>query len=118
MQWDASEHGGFTSGVPWLPAVDPRERNVADQERDPSSILSLYRRLIQLRRELRGELELLDAAPGVLAFRRGADVVAINTTPEPAPAPAVRELVLETEPRALERGSLAPHTGVIARAPE
>src|SRR5204863_294847 len=35
MQWDTSPTGGFTSGVPWLPAVDPAERNVEAQRDDP-----------------------------------------------------------------------------------
>jgi alpha-glucosidase len=47
MQWDAS--GGFTSGTPWLPMVDPAERNVADQRDDPGSILNHYRELIARR---------------------------------------------------------------------
>jgi alpha-glucosidase len=51
MQWDASEHSGFTTGNPWLP-VPPsaRERNVAAEERDPNSLLNFYKRLIALRR--------------------------------------------------------------------
>ena len=28
MQWDASPRGGFTTGEPWLPAVDPERTNV------------------------------------------------------------------------------------------
>ena len=50
MQWDASPTGGFTAGAPWLPPVDPATRNVADQSRDPASLLNLYRRLLGLRR--------------------------------------------------------------------
>jgi alpha-glucosidase len=48
MQWSAD--GGFTSGEPWLPYGDLRT-NVADQSDDPRSLLSLYRRLIWLRRQ-------------------------------------------------------------------
>jgi alpha-glucosidase len=48
MQWDAS--GGFTTGTPWLPMVDPGERNVADQRDDPGSLLNHYRDLIARRR--------------------------------------------------------------------
>ena len=36
--------------------------------------------------------------PGVLAYRRGDHLVAINTTPEEARAPLGGELVLETVP--------------------
>ena len=51
MQWDASPRGGFTTGEPWLPLTDPAARNIADQSADPGSPLTLYRRLIALRRE-------------------------------------------------------------------
>jgi alpha-glucosidase len=51
MQWDGSPSGGFSAGTPWLPMVDPAERNVAGQREDPDSPLSLYRRLIAARRD-------------------------------------------------------------------
>ena len=53
MQWDGGEAAGFTRpGVePWLPvAADITEINVERQRRDPASLLSLYRQLIDLRR--------------------------------------------------------------------
>ena len=50
MQWDASRNGGFTTGEPWLPAVDPEERNVEAQRGDPDSLLEHYRTLIAERR--------------------------------------------------------------------
>ena len=51
MQWTAEDRAGFTTGEPWLPiAADYRKLNVAAQERDPNSLLNLYRRLIKLRR--------------------------------------------------------------------
>ncbi len=52
MQWDGKPGAGFTTaGDPWLPiATDHGEVNVAAQRVDPSSILTLYRRLIHLRR--------------------------------------------------------------------
>jgi len=53
MQWDASPDGGFTTGEPWLPLVDPVERNVADQREYPDSLLSLYRQLLAWRRSQR-----------------------------------------------------------------
>jgi glycosidase len=108
MQWDAS--GGFTTGVPWLPLIDPEERNVEAQRGDPGSLLGLYRRLIALRRELGGGFLLLDAEPGVLAFKRDGHTVAVNTTAEPRSAPA-GEPVLATH----EGEGLSPHAGVIVR---
>jgi alpha-glucosidase len=80
MQWDSSPKGGFTCGEPWLPLVDPAERNVADQAGDPGSLLSLYKQLIRLRRDLDGGIRLVDADPGVLAWERGERLFAIDTS--------------------------------------
>jgi alpha-glucosidase len=113
MQWDGSPDGGFTTGSPWLPTVDPAERNVADQRDDPRSLLSLYRELIALRPRLRGGFRMVDAAPGVLAYERGGHLVALNTTAEERPAPPAGGLVLETEPSAARDSSLAPGGGAI-----
>jgi len=115
MQWDASPTGGFTTGEPWLPPVDPERTNVEAQREDPRSTLSLVRDLLTLRRLLGDELELLDAAAGVLAYRRGDHTITINTTAEERPAPVDGDLVLETRPGAARGGRLAPHSGTIAR---
>ena len=50
MQWDASEHAGFTTGEPWIP-VNPNhtEINAAAAVADPDSVFHHYRRLIELR---------------------------------------------------------------------
>ncbi len=53
MQWDDSPNAGFAavSVTPWLPvAADYTERNVAKQEKDPTSMLNLFRALTSLRR--------------------------------------------------------------------
>lgn len=51
MQWDGSQHGGFTTGTPWL-QVNPNYRsiNVEAAVRNPDSIYHYYRRLIALRK--------------------------------------------------------------------
>jgi len=54
MQWDATPNGGFTTGTPWLPPVDPERRNVEAQRGDPASLLEHYRDLISRRPERRG----------------------------------------------------------------
>jgi len=50
VQWDATEHAGFTTGEPWI-AVNPnyRQINAAAQHDDPGSVFQYYRRLIELR---------------------------------------------------------------------
>ena len=52
MQWDSSDHAGFTTGTPWI-KVNPNYEviNVADAMADPNSIFYYYQKLIQLRRE-------------------------------------------------------------------
>jgi alpha-glucosidase len=114
MQWEGSPNGGFTTGHPWLPPVDPTERNVEAQRDDPGSTLSLVRRLIALRRELGDGFELLEPPEGILAYRRGRHVVALNTTSEPLPVPVRGEPILETGNGALRGDTLAPHAGVVA----
>jgi alpha-glucosidase len=83
---EAGPGAGFTRGVPWLPVVEGAEElAVAAQRDDPRSDLSLWRRLIALRKgspALAGGQRLLDAGDGVLAWTRdgGAEemTIAIN----------------------------------------
>ncbi|MCZ4494264.1 MAG: alpha-amylase [Conexibacter sp.] len=117
MQWDATAHGGFTTGSPWLPLADPAHRNVADQQRDPDSLLHLYRDLIAARRTLSGPLALLaDTAPSVVAFRRGEHLVALNLGDAPADAPEAGALLRHTHDPALRTApaTLAPGEGFLA----
>jgi alpha-glucosidase len=51
MQWDTTRHAGFSKSEPWLPLPETAQHeNVENQQRDCTSVLSLYRRLIALRR--------------------------------------------------------------------
>lgn len=82
MQWHDAPHGGFCppAAEPWLP-VNPNFAqgvNVAEQEDDPNSLLSFYRRLIPLRQRtpalVAGDYTpLLEESESVLAFRRATD---------------------------------------------
>ena len=87
MRWSPEPGAGFTTGEPWLPIGPAVETlNVASQQRDPGSILALYRALLRLRRSeplLRtGTYEPLRGGSAVLAFRRTAPgqslLVALN----------------------------------------
>ena len=94
MQWDAGPQGGFTTGAPWLPPIDPAVRNVAGQRADPASLWSLHHDLIALRRELGGGLELVAAEEGgLLAYRRGDVLVALNLGAATLPLPAGEPLL-------------------------
>lgn len=101
MQWSAELPGaGFTTGRPWrAPQADVAEVNVAAQEDDPASLLTLYRRLIRLHtREpalSRGSfLALKSSLPAVGAWLRQHEdsrlLVVLNVGREPAPDATLR----------------------------
>jgi oligo-1,6-glucosidase len=76
MQWDPSEHGGFTSGTPWI-KVNQRfeEINVKNAVEDPQSIFYFYQKLISLRKEMEiiveGDFQLLEKDdPALFAYER------------------------------------------------
>jgi oligo-1,6-glucosidase len=94
MQWDASEHAGFTTGEPWIP-VNPNhtEINAAAALEDPDSVLHHYRRLIELRHSepavVHGDFTmLLEDDEQVYAFTRALGdtelLVVANFSGEPA----------------------------------
>ncbi len=75
MQWDTAPGAGFTEKEPWLPIPESAaDVNVKNQENNSSSMLSLTRCLITLRRSRRslthGSWELIDTPKGVLGYRR------------------------------------------------
>ena len=102
MRWDATPAAGFTTAEPWLP-IGPRvaELNMEVERSDPQSVLSLYRRLLALRRQEAalsvGDYHAFGAEGSVLAYERmaGGDrfLVALNLGHEPAALPsAARDL--------------------------
>ena len=105
MRWrDDAPHGGFSDGEPWLPAIEVDGGAVATQAEDPDSVLALYRDLIAQRRGLGEGLEFVDAGDGVLAYRRGDRLVAVNLADGPRPAPPAGELLRATHGARHPRG--------------
>ncbi|WP_398464666.1 alpha-amylase family glycosyl hydrolase [Tardiphaga sp.] len=93
MQWASGENAGFTAGMPWLPLDDDFHRkNAATLAVDPRSILSLYVKLIALRKRMPelvfGNYDPVETQDAVLAYRRSYDnqsiLIALNFTGEPA----------------------------------
>ena len=82
MVWDASALAGFTTGTPWLP-IKPsqRERNVADQMVDDTSVMAHYRRMLAFRLAepamISGRTLFLDLPEPLLAFTRGTGADAV-----------------------------------------
>ena len=54
VQWSGDKNGGFTTAeTAWMPVNENfTQINVADQEKDPDSILNFYRKAIGLRKSL------------------------------------------------------------------
>jgi alpha-glucosidase len=76
MQWDGTENAGFTTAKPWLP-VPPtyKTHNVADESKDPNSVLEFYRSVLKLRHTNPALLEgsyaaLNESDPHVLSYLR------------------------------------------------
>lgn len=75
MQWDGSQHAGFTEGTPWI-SVNPnyREINAELALKDPDSIFHYYKKLIALRKQhpilVYGDYELILEHEQIYAFTR------------------------------------------------
>ncbi|HVU57784.1 MAG TPA: alpha-amylase family glycosyl hydrolase [Puia sp.] len=93
MQWDNSEHAGFTTGKPWLRLDKTWLRdNTQVQHQDKFSMLTLYQRLIQLRQHepslMTGNYKPVFSDHQMLAFIRHAEgspafLIVLNLTHRP-----------------------------------
>lgn len=119
MQWTPGKSAGFTTGRPWLATVDPDgTRNFQAQLGDPDSMLSLTRRLIEVRKgsqALRsGSYEAIEGLPEtVFAYRRraGGETVRVylNFSDEPVRLPTEGTILAATR-----TGARGPVGGVLA----
>jgi len=115
MQWRGGPAAGFTRGVPWEPLQpDSLTANVGAQDRDSTSLLNLYRRLIHLRAQnsalAGGELvPLTTSNDAVAAFirRDAAKVVLVVANLGTAP---IGDVALTSADQLLPAGSYSPRT--------
>jgi alpha-glucosidase len=75
IAWTQGEHGGFTSGTPWLPVAEEHKAVAASvQEGDQESPLNFARRMIAWRKTMpqltRGDIRFFDVPEPVLALER------------------------------------------------
>jgi alpha-glucosidase len=93
MQWDDSANAGFSKGTPWLP-VPPtyKTHNVAEESKDPDSVLEFYKSVLKLRHTnaalLNGKYKAINEQDAnVLSYLRvdgdQAVVVALNMSDAP-----------------------------------
>jgi len=103
MQWDTGAYVGFSEVSPWISIPEEaRGVNVAVQETDPDSMLSFYRRLLELRKLhpviTRGDYEYLHCEDDVIQFVRTFEneqiFVGINFAENPRAVEAGKEMKL------------------------
>ena len=126
MQWNEEQNAGFTQGTPWIgvPVRKP-EANAAAEAKDEKSILSFYKRLIRLRKDMaviaEGDIRFICDVPGVIAYERtlGDEKLTVycNFTGEPITVPACGQQCLldsyEDAPlREGDRLTLRPYEGI------
>jgi alpha-glucosidase/glucan 1,6-alpha-glucosidase len=106
MQWSAADNAGFShpsSTKPWMrPHDNHKEVNVQVQQDDPSSVLSFWKQMIQLRKEYAeffvfGIFELLDEQNGKIftylkTSKEQCMLVVLNFSEEPQPFQKPMEL--------------------------
>ena len=113
MQWSPRSGVGFTAGKPWeAPQPDSLTTNVAAQDRDPKSLLNLYRQLIHLRgqNEALATGKLIPLSPSsaqVAAYLRRAGDHAVLVVANLGAAP-VSGVVLGSRDSVLPPGRYAP----------
>jgi alpha-glucosidase len=93
MQWDSSENAGFSRGTPWLPVpATYKTHNVAEESKDPNSVLEFYKEVLKLRHTNRALLDgnytpLNESDANVLCYLRvykdQGVVVALNMSDAP-----------------------------------
>jgi alpha-glucosidase len=144
MPWDDTPQAGFTTGRPWLPlSREWRQTNVAREQQDAGSMLSLYKRLIRLKKGSQaltaGIYEPVDAGPKeCLLYQRvfqaeahaEAMLIAVNfsarvlTVTIPTTIPTFGRtgtLLLSTDPQrgqetwSADRFQLGPDEGIVVR---
>lgn len=76
MHWDSCKNGGFCKSaiLPWLPATNFKSANVATQSIDKNSLLTIYKKLIELRKTYKalslGTIENISSKNNVLYYER------------------------------------------------
>ncbi|WP_373212005.1 alpha-glucosidase [Blautia obeum] len=127
--WNEEEHGGFTSGTPWLKCNDDYASICAEkQSQDKNSLLYYYRNLIQVRKDeanreclIYGEVrEIENAVESVIAFERIAEngekiQIWINMSDETQQADIAEGEILCNNYSETSQKSLNPYQAVMVR---
>ncbi|MCC3356833.1 glycoside hydrolase family 13 protein [Bacillus sp. REN16] len=81
MQWASTKHFGFSEVEPWI-SVPDNDVTVENQLENPESMLSFYRKLIELRKEIRalsvGNYQQLQEENNLLMYERSDEDSTVN----------------------------------------
>lgn len=122
MQWDDTEHAGFTEGTPWF-GINPRyqEINVKQALADRNSIFYYYKKLIDLRHTeallTEGRYQLiLEEDPEIFAYLRETEeecwLIAANFSEKERSADILLPWIKDTEDRASIKIANYPRTAL------
>ncbi len=72
MQWSAKNNAGFSKVSPWINVADNyKSINVENEKNDKDSILSFYKKLITIRKEISaGNISFIDTNENIIAYKR------------------------------------------------
>ncbi len=122
MQWSEAPNAGFSQAAPWLP-VPPSSKthNVADELKNPNSILQFYRHVLKLRHQNRALLEgdyvaLNPDDPYVLSYLRrhknGAVLVVLNMSG------TKQDVVFDLAPMGFPSAKVSPLLTTLSASPQ
>ncbi len=122
MTWEAAApNAGFSAANrTWLPIKPEQIAHAADTQTGPESVLSFYKRMLALRRAtpaLRtGDTVFEDMGPGILALRRGGEVLCLfNMSRETVPVKVPEGATPLLSQGMTDEGELAANGFLIAR---
>ena len=123
MQWSHQKYAGFSTTTPWLPiSSDYESVNVDQNERSETSLLTLYKRLLEARKTIpavrSNDFKIIDTHPEVLSYERRDDenvyTVLLNFSDQPVELQqSTHALLFSTIDRDDYDGKLSPYEGVI-----
>jgi len=123
MQWSLSKNAGFSGGYPWIKVNENyRNINVESNLQDPHSVLSLYKKLIDLRKNNNtladGKFRTLKIWGSIFVFERFIDSgdkvrIAINLGERSKRYKCRMSIILSTHNREAYDDKLLPYEAII-----
>ena len=124
VQWDNTEHGGFTKGTPWLRVnKNHKDINFASQLNDPNSIWSYYQKMIAYRKNnevmIYGDFNDLIITKKIFVFERTLNeekcIVAVNFSKKSIKIPYQGTIEISNYNETTFEGVLKPYQAIVMK---